>query len=68
MDYEILKLPYGRKFIFIESRNAHWKKIVLLSFNPLSAKKQSTKFTSAKFQKLFKFNHIENSKTRGQTV
>ena len=54
--------------MFIDSRYAHWKKIVLLSFNPLRAKKQSTKFTSAKFQKLFKFNHTENSKTRGQTV
>ena len=39
-------------------------------FNSLTTKKQTTKFTSANFQKNIKSNiyHIENSKTRGQTV
>ena len=35
-----------------------------------TTKKQATKFSSANFQKMFKSKlyHIENSRTRGQTV
>ena len=39
-------------------------------FNSLTTEKQTTKFSSANFQKNFKSKlcHIENSKTREQTV
>ena len=39
-------------------------------FNSLATKKQTTKFSSANFQKMLSpsYINIENSKTRGQTV
>ena len=39
-------------------------------FKSFTTKKEATKFSSAKFQKIFKSQlyHIENSKTRGQTM
>ena len=43
-----------------------------LFFNSFTTIKQTTKFSSANFQKIIsaklKLCHIENSKTRGQTV
>ena len=44
--------------------------MIPLLINSLTTEKQTTKFSSANFQKNVKskLQHIENSKTRGQTV
>ena len=55
----------------LKEKRVHFYLIpLLLRINYLTTEKQTTKFSSAIFQKNVKSKpyHIENSKTRGQTV
>ena len=55
------------KALFKEKRTSNVNR---QEINSVNTKKQMTKFTTTNFKKKFKsmLYHIENSKTRGQTV
>ena len=58
--------------VFLSAIGLNWNSVTYFSviFNSLTTKKQMTKFLSANFSKNVKSKlyHIENSKTKGQTV